>query len=76
MAPQGYKIIAADYSQIELRLIAHLSEDPVLKDAFIKGLDVHRATAAEVLGKPIEADTQKLNPLWSRSRAMPISMAT
>ena len=55
VAPQGYKIIAADYSQIELRLIAHLSEDPVLKDAFIKGLDVHRATAAEVLGKPIEA---------------------
>ena len=55
VAPQGYKIIAADYSQIELRLIAHLSEDPVLKDAFINGLDVHRATAAEVLGKPIEA---------------------
>lgn len=55
VAPEGYRLIAADYSQIELRLIAHLSEDPVLKDAFIKGLDVHRATASEVLGKPIEA---------------------
>ncbi len=54
IAPEGYKIIAADYSQIELRLIAHISEDPNLRKAFLAGQDIHRATAAEVLGKPID----------------------
>jgi DNA polymerase-1 len=48
IAPAGYKIVAADYSQIELRIMAHLSEDRGLVDAFNQGLDVHRATAAEV----------------------------
>ncbi|MFT5116848.1 MAG: DNA polymerase-1 [Kiritimatiellia bacterium] len=48
IAPAGYKIVAADYSQIELRIMAHLSEDKGLVDAFNQGLDVHRATAAEV----------------------------
>jgi len=48
IAPSGYKIVAADYSQIELRIMAHLSEDEGLIDAFSRGLDVHRATAAEV----------------------------
>ncbi|HFB65352.1 MAG TPA: DNA polymerase I, partial [Aeromonadales bacterium] len=48
IAPPSQKIIAADYSQIELRIMAHLSQDPGLLHAFEKGLDVHRATAAEV----------------------------
>jgi len=48
IAPQGYKLIAADYSQIELRIMAHLSQDPGLLSAFAQGEDVHRATAAEV----------------------------
>ena len=48
IAAPGYKLVAADYSQIELRIMAHLSEDQRLLDAFAKGQDVHRATAAEV----------------------------
>ena len=50
VAPKGYKIVAADYSQIELRIMAHLSGDKGLLDAFSKGVDIHRATAAEVFG--------------------------
>lgn len=50
IAPAGRLILAADYSQIELRIMAHLSEDSGLLDAFSKELDVHRATAAEVFG--------------------------
>ncbi|WP_415902355.1 DNA polymerase I [Neptuniibacter sp. QD29_5] len=48
IAPEGYKVVAADYSQIELRIMAHLSQDQGLLDAFSKGADIHRATAAEV----------------------------
>ena len=50
IAPQGHKLIAADYSQIELRIMAHLSGDKNLLKAFELGQDVHRATAAEVFG--------------------------
>lgn len=50
IAPQGYRLIAADYSQIELRIMAHLSGDEGLLNAFASGQDVHRATAAEVFG--------------------------
>ncbi len=50
IAPEGHKILAADYSQIELRIMAHLSGDPGLISAFQNNLDVHRATAAEVFG--------------------------
>ena len=50
VAPPGYQIVAADYSQIELRIMAHLSADPGLTNAFSEGEDVHRATAAEVFG--------------------------
>lgn len=53
VAPPGYKIIAADYSQIELRIMAHLSSDTGLLNAFRLGEDVHRATAAEVFGVPL-----------------------
>ena len=48
IAPKGYKILAADYSQIELRIMAHLSQDSGLLNAFSEGLDVHSATASEV----------------------------
>ena len=54
IASKGYKIIAADYSQIELRIMAHLSGDQGLLDAFNQGLDVHRATAVEVFGVALE----------------------
>ncbi len=54
LAPKGKKIVACDYSQIELRIMAHLSGDKGLTDAFEKGLDIHRATAAEVWGKTLE----------------------
>lgn len=48
IAPAGYQLVAADYSQIELRIMAHLSGDAGLCNAFAQGLDIHRATAAEV----------------------------
>ena len=50
VAPQGYKLLAADYSQIELRIMAHLAKDEGLLHAFRNDLDVHRATAGEVFG--------------------------
>ena len=50
IAPPGMRLVAADYSQIELRIMAHLSGDGGLRKAFAAGLDVHRATAAEVFG--------------------------
>jgi len=55
VAPPGNKIVAADYSQIELRIMAHLSQDAGLLAAFAEGLDVHSATAAEVFGVGIDA---------------------
>ncbi|MFT0179162.1 DNA polymerase I [Pseudomonas benzopyrenica] len=54
VAPQGYRLLAADYSQIELRIMAHLAQDEGLLHAFQNDLDVHRATAAEVMGVPLE----------------------
>ena len=50
IAPPGHVILSADYSQIELRIMAHISEDPNLLRAFAEGIDVHRATASEVFG--------------------------
>ncbi|MFO7787687.1 MAG: DNA polymerase I [Halospina sp.] len=50
IAPEGYRLIAADYSQIELRIMAHLSGDKGLLDAFAHGEDIHKATASEVFG--------------------------
>jgi DNA polymerase-1 len=63
VAPQGYKILAADYSQIELRIMAHLSGDEGLINAFKNGEDIHRATAAEVFGVELDAvsDEQRRN---------------
>ncbi|MBX3712236.1 MAG: DNA polymerase I [Lysobacter sp.] len=54
VAPPGRKLVACDYSQIELRIMAHLSEDAGLLRAFAAGADIHRATAAEVFGKPLD----------------------
>jgi DNA polymerase I len=54
IAPPGHVILSADYSQIELRIMAHISEDPALLRAFAEGIDVHRATASEVFGVPVE----------------------
>jgi DNA polymerase-1 len=54
VAPPGRRIVACDYSQIELRIMAHLSEDPGLVAAFESGQDIHRATAAEVFGVPLD----------------------
>ncbi|MDC0601712.1 DNA polymerase I [Aliiglaciecola sp.] len=57
VAPKGYRVVAADYSQIELRIMAHLSADSGLLDAFSSGKDVHKATAAEVFGVPLDQVT-------------------
>ncbi len=53
--PHGFKILAADYSQIELRIMAHLSADEGLVNAFSQGKDIHRATASEIFGVEIDA---------------------
>ncbi len=57
IAPPGWKIVSADYSQVELRIMAHLSGDAGLRHAFEHGHDVHRATAAEVFGRRLEEVT-------------------
>lgn len=57
IAPARYKIVAADYSQIELRIMAHLSQDAGLLSAFAQNLDIHRATAAEIFGVSLEQVT-------------------
>ncbi|NOH81556.1 DNA polymerase I [Vibrio sp. RE86] len=54
VAPHGFKIMAVDYSQIELRIMAHLSGDQALLDAFQQGKDIHAATAAEIMGTTID----------------------
>lgn len=54
VAPEGWKVMAADYSQIELRIMAHLSGDDGLRRAFAAGEDIHRATAAEVFGRAVD----------------------
>jgi DNA polymerase-1 len=57
ITPPGYKMVAADYSQIELRIIAHISQDPGLIYAFEHNMDVHRATASEVFRVPLDQVT-------------------
>jgi DNA polymerase-1 len=63
VAPAGSRIVSADYSQIELRIMAHLSGDENLRRAFSEGEDIHRATAAEVFGVPlsqVDADQRRV----------------
>ncbi|MEI8163132.1 MAG: DNA polymerase I [Betaproteobacteria bacterium] len=60
VAPPDHRIVSADYSQIELRIMAHLSDDPRLLEAFARGEDVHRATAGEIFGvTPIEVSSEQ-----------------
>ena len=67
-AEEGYTLVGADYSQIELRVLAHLSQDENLMDAFNKGEDIHRMTASRVLGIPAEQIT-----VADRSRAKAVN---
>jgi DNA polymerase-1 len=55
VADPGYQIVSADYSQIELRVLAHFSEDPAFLDAFASGQDIHRRTASEIFGVALDA---------------------
>jgi DNA polymerase-1 len=54
VAPPGHRLLSVDYSQVELRILAHLSGEELLREAFERGEDIHAVTAAEVLGKPRE----------------------
>src|SRR3546814_10129443 len=65
VAPPGRRIVACAYSQIELRIMAHLSGDPALPRAFSSGADVHRATAAEVFGNTTDTVDRKSTRLNS-----------
>jgi DNA polymerase-1 len=67
----GWQLIAADYSQIELRLLSHLSHDPAFVHAFSSGADIHRETAAIIFGIPVDAVTPEM-----RARAKTINFAT
>ncbi|MCB5174973.1 DNA polymerase I [Microvirga lenta] len=58
VAPPGHKIISADYSQIELRLLAHIADIPQLQEAFAQGIDIHAATASAMFGVPLD----RMNP--------------
>src|SRR5690606_23112941 len=68
---EGWKLLAADYSQIELRLLAHLSADPAFVAAFNSGGDIHRETASIIFGVPVESVTSEM-----RARAKTINFAT
>jgi DNA polymerase I len=57
IAPQGYRLLSADYSQVELRILAHITKEPTLLEAFQQGQDIHAATAAAVYGVPLESVT-------------------
>ncbi|MBU1000039.1 hypothetical protein KKE78_01400 [Patescibacteria group bacterium] len=59
VAPKGKILLGADYSQIELRIMAHLADDPGLKKAFNEGLDIHAATAAKIFKVPVGQITKK-----------------
>jgi DNA polymerase-1 len=60
IAPPGHKIISADYSQIELRILAHIADIPQLQEAFAQGIDIHAATASAMFGVPVNEMTPDL----------------
>ncbi len=60
VAPPGYVLVDADYSQIELRVLAHMSGDETMRSAFLEGQDIHSRTAAEVYGVPLEEVTAQM----------------
>jgi DNA polymerase-1 len=60
IAPPGFTLISADYSQIELRLLAHMADMPILRDAFLNGADIHAVTASEMFGVPMEQMTSEI----------------
>ena len=60
VAPEGYSLVDADYSQIELRLLAHISGDYTMRESFISGEDIHIKTASAVFGVPIEDVTEEM----------------
>ncbi len=68
ISPQGYKLISFDYSQIELRVLAHMADIKFLKDAFLKNLDIHRATASQIFDVELDKVTSEM-----RSRAKTIN---
>jgi DNA polymerase I len=67
-AADGHLLVSADYSQVELRILAHVAEEPVLKEIFLRGEDVHTATASQVFGRP----AAELTPM-DRSKAKMIN---
>jgi DNA polymerase-1 len=69
VAPPGRSLLAADYSQIELRILAHLSRDPILVDAFRKGEDIHRRTAVELFLEPGD-DREPTREMRTRAKAV------
>jgi DNA polymerase-1 len=71
VAPEGWRLLVADYSQVELRLLAHLSGDPAFVSAFSSGGDIHRQTAAVIFGVPLDDVTSEM-----RARAKTINFAT
>jgi DNA polymerase I len=71
IAPPGFRLLVADYSQIELRLLAHFSEDPAFVRAFEQGGDIHRQTAAAIFGVPQDQVTAEM-----RAQAKTINFAT
>jgi DNA polymerase-1 len=68
IASEGHKLVSADYSQIELRLLAHIADIPELKKAFADGLDIHAMTASEIFGVPVKGMPREV-----RSRAKAIN---
>ena len=71
MPAEGFRFVVADYSQIELRLLAHLSEDPGFIQAFRSGGDIHRQTASLIFGVPLDQVTPEM-----RARAKTINFGT